>query len=169
MTSEQERHARSGWRERGASLVEFALISPVLVLLLLGMITGGIAIAQKNSMENATREAVRYGAVYPVISGSETDFLEDVVDVAVEAATGELEPGAPGRYVCASYVDDDGDIFRVSMSSGAPAADTGTLCFTDGRSEERVQVLARRDGEIELLVRTLRPTLETQAVTRYER
>ena len=161
---------RRGTRgDDGASLVEFALLSPVLVLLLLGMITGGVAIAQKNSMENATREAVRYGAVYPVIAGSETDFLEDVLDVAVEAATGELKSTAPGRYVCASYVNDDGDIFRVSVSSGAPSADTGTLCFTDGRSEERVQVLARRHGEIELLVRTLRPTLETQAVTRYER
>ncbi|MFP5580169.1 MAG: TadE family protein [Acidimicrobiia bacterium] len=49
-------------REAGASLVEFALLAPVLFALLLGMITGGLSLSRKNSMENAVREGARFGA-----------------------------------------------------------------------------------------------------------
>lgn len=156
-------------RDRGASLVEFALLAPLLFLLLLGMITGGLTLSQKNSLENGTREAVRFGAVNPVTAGAEHDFLAEVIDAAVDASTGELDLTDSEHSVCAAYVNDDGDIFRTVEDSGGPADDTGTLCFSDGRTEARVQVVAERKGEIELLVSTIRPTLRAQAVTRYER
>ena len=56
------RSDRSGGNERGAALVEFALILPVLVSLLLGTVTSGIAYNRKLSMSSAVREGARYGA-----------------------------------------------------------------------------------------------------------
>ena len=48
--------------ERGASLVEFALVLPILLMFLLGITTGGAAYNKKISITNAVREGARYGA-----------------------------------------------------------------------------------------------------------
>jgi hypothetical protein len=48
-------------RDRGASLVEFALIAPILFLLLFGTIEFGRAVATFNSVNTAAREGARYG------------------------------------------------------------------------------------------------------------
>lgn len=50
---------------RGAGLVEFALIAPVLVTLLLGTLNLGVYYFAKNSVENALDEAARDAAVFP--------------------------------------------------------------------------------------------------------
>lgn len=47
--------------ERGASLVEFALIAPILFLLLFGIIELGRVVATFNSVNTAAREGARYG------------------------------------------------------------------------------------------------------------
>lgn len=156
-------------RERGASLVEFALILPVLVMLILGMITSGIALSHQNSLENAAREGVRFGAVNPVGTGSEDAYVTQVLTEVVEAATGDLAASVAGRYVCVAYIDTEGAIFRARATSGSPSNDTGTPCFIDGRGEERVQVLVRRDDAIDTVFYSHPLTLESRAVTRYER
>lgn len=48
---------------RGQSLVEFALILPVLVILLLGIIDFGMGLRSYISLTNATREGARFAAV----------------------------------------------------------------------------------------------------------
>ena len=158
-----------GRHDRGASLVEFALIAPLLIVLLLGTLTGGIALSHHNSVKNAAREGVRFGAVNPVAAGSETAYLGRVLTEVVNAATGDLDPTVDGRYVCAAYVNEANAIFRGQMTSGAPSYDTGNLCFADGRTEERVQVLARRNDSINAVFYSHSMTLEGRAVTRYER
>ena len=50
-------------RERGASAVEFALIVPVLLMLVFGIIGFGIIFAQQLSLGNSARQAASYGAV----------------------------------------------------------------------------------------------------------
>ena len=47
--------------ERGASLVEFAIIAPLLFLLLFGIIELGRAVATFNAVNTAAREGTRYG------------------------------------------------------------------------------------------------------------
>ena len=49
--------------ERGAALVEFAMISVVLMILIFGIIDFGRALYTKNSLTNAAREGGRYAAV----------------------------------------------------------------------------------------------------------
>lgn len=49
--------------ESGAALVEFAIISTVLMILMFGIIDFGRALYTKNSLTNAAREGGRYAAV----------------------------------------------------------------------------------------------------------
>ncbi|HXV21365.1 MAG TPA: TadE/TadG family type IV pilus assembly protein [Desulfuromonadales bacterium] len=50
--------------ENGAALVEFALILPVLLLILLGIIEFGIILYDKAIITNASREMAREGIVF---------------------------------------------------------------------------------------------------------
>lgn len=52
-------------KERGQSLVEFAFIIPVLMLILLGVFDFGRAFYAYNAISNAAREGARYGTVCP--------------------------------------------------------------------------------------------------------
>ena len=56
--------------ERGATLVEFALIMPLLLLLIFGIAEFGRFIAVATEVETASRDAARYGsAVGPSVNG----------------------------------------------------------------------------------------------------
>ncbi len=48
--------------ERGAVAVEFALVLPVLVMLLLGITTAGLSYSHAIGLTNAVREGSRFGA-----------------------------------------------------------------------------------------------------------
>src|SRR4051794_13996066 len=68
------RAARDGGRDEvGAALVEFVLVLPVFMLLLLGMLTGGLAYSRKLSVAQAAREGARYGATLPITGTLPTD------------------------------------------------------------------------------------------------
>lgn len=62
--------------DRGQALVEFALILPILLILLLGLIDVGRAVGAYNSVSNAARSGARVAIV---------DQNADVVTAAVEA------------------------------------------------------------------------------------
>jgi Flp pilus assembly protein TadG len=51
-------------KQQGAALVEFAIVLPVLLLLVFGMIELGIALYDKAVITNASREGARAGVVY---------------------------------------------------------------------------------------------------------
>lgn len=96
-------HPEFRQRESGASLVEFALIAPLLFAMLLGMITGGFALAKKNSLTNAVREGGRLGATLYDEDPSWTwdDWADDVKTRVVEGAGGDLEDDE----VCVRLID----------------------------------------------------------------
>jgi len=52
-------------RIRGQGLVEFALIDPIFIVLLFGMVEFGRAWMTKNILTGADREAVRYTRLFP--------------------------------------------------------------------------------------------------------
>ncbi|MEA1903031.1 MAG: TadE/TadG family type IV pilus assembly protein [Actinomycetota bacterium] len=70
--------------DKGASLVEFALLAPFLLLLLLGMIEFGYIFGQYNEVRHAAREGARYAAVsQPDLDGGgigNSDVVEAVCD-----------------------------------------------------------------------------------------
>src|SRR5438445_8283280 len=59
------RFSRGNLDERGAALVEFALILPVFMMLLLGLISGGQDYNHKLDLTHAVREGARYGSTLP--------------------------------------------------------------------------------------------------------
>lgn len=72
--------------ERGAALVEFALVLPILASLVLGMVTGGAAYHRKITMTDAVREGARFGAT----SNDSAAFGAAVRDRALQLSAGEL-------------------------------------------------------------------------------
>ena len=50
-------------RERGAALVEFAVLAPLLILLVLGIVEFGWKFGQFNDVRHAAREGARFAAV----------------------------------------------------------------------------------------------------------
>ncbi|MBN1937842.1 MAG: pilus assembly protein [Anaerolineae bacterium] len=78
-----DRFRRFKKRERGQSLVELALILPVLILLFLGLIELGLALRAYLVVVNANREAARFAA-----RGTNPD--EDVARRVIMAFSGQL-------------------------------------------------------------------------------
>lgn len=52
-------------RKKGSALVEFALVAPILVLLVLLMVHYGIIMNRMLTLSHSAREAARYAAVHP--------------------------------------------------------------------------------------------------------
>lgn len=55
---------RRGRPDRGQGLVEFALVLPIFLAILVGMVDIGRAVWANNAVANAAREAARYAAVH---------------------------------------------------------------------------------------------------------
>jgi len=65
--------------ERGASAVEFALVMPLLLMLLFGIISTGLVFSDHLSATNAAREGARYGAAADISSTSWATSVRDRV------------------------------------------------------------------------------------------
>lgn len=151
-------------RERGAALVEMALVLPLLLMLLLGIVSAGLAYNHQLALTHAAREAGRYGATLP-IGGAPGAWLDAVHDRAVEAATGSLS-GAPGVEVCVAFVGTpDGTSHSINGGSAQ-----GGGCFTESppRTEGRVQVRVEREVDFNVLVFQSTLTIDSEAVNRFE-
>jgi hypothetical protein len=62
---------------RGQSLVEFALVLPLLVIVLSGILTLGIGVFYQQQLTNAAREAARYAAIHSATSQCPTASWKD--------------------------------------------------------------------------------------------
>lgn len=81
-----ELRARGRDRERGASLVEFALVVPLLTLFLFGIVQFGIAYDKQQSINSAAREGARLG-------GLDSTTMKEVADRAVASYANSAAAG----------------------------------------------------------------------------
>jgi Flp pilus assembly protein TadG len=147
------RAGRGADGDRGAVLVEFAIVLPLLAMLLLGMVTGGLALHQHQQISHAAREGARYGARVPpdqtFASGS---WASNVRDIIVARAGGDLS--GPGTSVCVSLVRGSagGSIPLTSVHStqGGPCIPTESFPVSTNQPGLRVQVVVSRPGVINL-------------------
>ena len=97
----------------GQSLVEFALVVPLLLLLLIGAIEIGRAAYYSIAVTNAARSAVQYGAQSPVFAADNNGIKQAALDDApmlnladitlsnhYECPDGSAAPSPPGPTDC---------------------------------------------------------------------
>lgn len=161
--------------ERGAQLIEFAIILPILLSLVFGIVTGGVAFSHNISIDNAARETARYGATLPVNSDLDA-WLGQVADVAISTATGSLDDGQPNRTVCVAYVYPDGtapedQTKSLTEDSSGTRTFANQPCVADPRpnDERRVQVVLSRDSDLVVIYFTKTLNLTGQSIARFER
>ena len=99
----------SNFKERGQSLVEFAISLTVIMLLLAGAVEFGIALFQFVQLRDAAQEGALYGSIHPgddtnitarVQSASETpiDLLSDP-DVSIDINYPDGAPNCEGKGI----------------------------------------------------------------------
>jgi hypothetical protein len=185
-----------GRDERGASVVEFALILPVFLAIVLGAFTGAAAYNRKQDLVSASREGARFAAtlsVSPVNSSCTTGstdmdkWLNCVKAAVVQAASGDLNAGGSTRYVCVAYINNTGN-----LQSGVSQADDQTsyaywdasdtehgpfvgaasdVCDTTTVSsiDRQVQVVVKQSGTLQIGLASTSLTLKASSVARFER
>lgn len=154
--------------ESGAALVEFALVLPVFLMLVLGVFTGGLAYSRKIAVAEATREGARFAATRPV-AGSVDAWLDKVAAVTQSSADGELAADVPGQSICVAYVPAEPAPARSRVQTGTAVSYVSAPCATDGRAgETRVQVVAARSSTLEALLWSRDLSLSSTSVARFE-
>lgn len=142
--------------ERGAALIEFALVLPLLMVLIVGMITAGHAYDQKLQVTHAVREGARFAAtVSPsqLFSNGDT-WANNVRDLVVERSMGELD----AAQVCVSLVEGSPGTVYAGSANYSTAGSTTPCIAAQGYPISgtddgmRVQVTASRPGHIDLVV-----------------
>jgi TadE-like protein len=178
--------SRASRGDAGASAVEFALLLPIFVMLTFGTLTGGIAFWHHIELTQGARDAARLGATSPISavapapSGEKTigDWLTMVATVAAtESGWGglaDVSAADSGAFICVAYVSgEDGSISTNRMIVGVVKESDGLLesggCFADDRAESRVQVLIRRDAELNAVLFNSDLELRTRSSIPYER
>ncbi|WP_051423485.1 TadE/TadG family type IV pilus assembly protein [Arthrobacter sp. MA-N2] len=102
-------HARSAanrhGRERGAAAVEFALVLPLLLSMVLGVIDFGVALSQSVNLQGSARESARQGVTQGdvIASANQASGLLDTSKLQVKFVV-DTSGGAPGvMVVCMRY------------------------------------------------------------------
>jgi Flp pilus assembly protein TadG len=174
--------------DTGASAVEFALLMPIFIMLTFGTLTGGIAFWHHIELTQGARDAARLGATFPISTltpaptGEKTitDWLNMVADVAANESGwgGVADVDAPnsGGFICVAYVAGEGDSLvtarttvGTSRASDGLAASEDDGCYADGLTDSRVQVLVRRDSELNAVLYSSDLELRSRSSIPYER
>ena len=161
--------------DRGAVLVEFAFVMPLLVMLLFGLLSAGLAWNQNLALAQGARVGGRYAATLPTKNySSMDDYLDTVAARVVNASEGELATTVAGRMVCVAYVHPSGittlDQTRKRTETGTTVTRANGTCFTDNQSssDTRVQVMVERQATFQTGLWSQSITLHQQLVFRYE-
>lgn len=172
---------RRDGRERGAVLIEFAIVFPLLVILIMGMFSGGIAHNQKLQVTHATREGARYAAS---LSASQTfttgTWAQNVRNLVIERADGDLS--GPGATVCVALVEGSpakvvtgpGSVTSYATTgagatSSTPCDPTETYSVTANDLGRRVQVVVSRPGSIDpAILPSINFTMTSRATAKSE-
>lgn len=118
----RSRKSADNTKDKGANLVEFAMVVPLLLILVMGIIEFGFVLAQTNEVGHGAKEGARYAAVsYPDIDGvGGPGEAGDVVAVVCDAVN---LPGTTTVRVSIAHDETNG-------TSGAQRLEYGTVTVT---------------------------------------
>lgn len=182
LASAVQRRTRGGSRgSRGSTAVEFALIVPILVLLLVGTVSIGITYSRSIALTDGVRESARFGAT---ADASATTWAQDVISQELQSQVDDASrptavcvqlwkvtattPTPAGSPVAGTSLCNQGTF-------GSPALSTSDASFPAVPSSVAVgscvvRVLAARKYTVSLPpVSSVSGVLKRGAVARYER
>jgi hypothetical protein len=147
--------------------VEFALVLPLLVMLLMGTITGGLTYFDKISIADAARESARFGATADVVKTP--NWASEVRKRVFSAATGVLgtdSAPATGAHVCVQLYKGGLATLSAGCDGSTPAPSSsaplsGLSCV--------VRVYTRKPGNLDIGLKSWTLSLTQDAYARYER
>jgi Flp pilus assembly protein TadG len=165
------RQGRTFAAERGTAVVEFAIVLPVLAMLIMGIFTGGFAYNNKQQITLAAREGARFGATLaqdqcatPSDCGG-FNWAQLVQDVTVKRSAGSLSTAG----VCVALVSGPGTA-PVAVDSTHTTAGGTNACYVDNSSDsgKRVQVKVWRSDRLDAVVYSTSLTLNASAMALFE-
>ena len=173
--------------QEGASALEFALVLPILVVLIFGAFSVGIAYNEKLSLSHGARDAARYAATLPLTYDDEdtldiSDAWFEAVRDRVVAASQKVarSDGADNSTICVAYIETlpSAAFSKIETYSWSTTQtkDSTTPCFPDdvpdnpdNSSNAHIQIRVVRDGEINIvMLPPMRPTMSSTSVVRFE-
>jgi len=141
--------------------LEFAIVMPLLMALVLGIYTGGLAYTNKISLIEAIREGARYGASLPLGTTPVATWETNVRNRVVSASGGEVA----FNDVCVQFATPGAPLPSGHCNPG--------IADPPGASNEPavhlVKVSATKQAKIEFFFFTSQPLLRGQIVARFER
>jgi len=160
----------------GANAVEFALVLPILLVLLFGILYGGLVLNAQQQVNHAAREASRFGATF---ASPQFPAIEAFDATASRAST--TSSGVTGRddaWMCVMYWDGSAverhwyELDTLSAPSPTPPNTDCPPQVVDSAGNPTgdpwVQVSIRMPAEIQAVFVKLTPTLAADAVSIYE-
>ncbi|MCU1461436.1 MAG: pilus assembly protein [Acidimicrobiales bacterium] len=178
--------AKRAHDERGAAFVEFALILPLFMTLVIGVLTGGLAYNRKLDITHASREGSRYGAALDPKTPASTFTAGSCHSSSGVAATQTWAAAVANTAVARSQGDLDCSQVCVALVTGPPGSEalvsgaatdvstSGAKCYSDPTGTDdgnRVQVLVDRGtgkDKIEAIFYSVPVHLQSRATAKSE-
>lgn len=162
--------------DSGAAAVEFALLFPLFLAIVFGIIDMGFGFNQKINLTQAARETSRYGAtlslnasaVPPAVVGTPDTWLQKVMTVALSSGGSDLDSSRSGRFVCVAYIVGGTQRKAVVTTSNTPTISTGTCGLSTTRTDDRIEVQMRSDTLVDFLFLGGKITVGGSSVTHFE-
>ena len=157
LTSLRARTSAPRSSDAGAAAVEFAILLPLFLMLVFGLLTGGIAFERWINVTQAARESSRFAATYP---GSNTNWYTEVLQVAKDNADITASTPQADYYVCVSFragneVPTPSTLFPASnisvsgtLSPGSFTPSTANGCLSTSQVGAHIEVLIRRKASL---------------------
>ena len=154
-------HRRAPNDERGTTLVETALVLPLVFALLLGIFTGGNAYFTKISLADAARSGARFGASLKVPAGGTAAWGQLVRNRVAELSGGKIA----ASEVCADLVVPTGSNSSCGVADPSGASSDPTTLTP----ASLVKVSVNTSVKLDFVLFTSNPALSSKIAARYER
>ena len=152
--------------ERGLAAVEFALVAPFVLLLLIGMVSTAFAYSDNLSITNAVREGARYGAAVDYSSGTWATSVRDRVKETYQNDGGTLTDSE----ICVKVVNNSGSTVSGTAWSGSGCGTSPAAPTTMANGSCAVIVWVTKPATIELaIVPTVHFDISAKSVAYYGR
>lgn len=146
--------------DRGAVAVEFGLVAPLVVMLLLGTITVALAYSQHVALSNAVREGARMGASAPNNASWLSSVQQATSDAYAEAG------GLPTGSVCATLKKVGSATPLIAAPAGCGSGPSDPTGITAGCF---VKVWADKQTHLNWILGSADPWMEAGSVAIYDR